>query len=87
MNNAYYGRRRPMMGGNMPHCYRTANNGYVPEEDPVTPPNCGPMVLAMSYVPVQQWNTLYEIEEGFDRGTIFPELDKPFMGGGCSCGK
>lgn len=31
--------------------------------------------VAMAYVPMQQWNTTYTPEEGFEKGTIFPELD------------
>ena len=41
------------------------------------------MPLAMAYVPFQGWSELYDLEKGFQRGTIFPCLDKPFMGGGC----
>ena len=71
----------------MPCGRRTANGDmYTCTENIVTEQNCDDMVLAMAYVPVQQFNTLFEIEEGFARGTIYPELDKPFMGGGCSCG-
>ena len=36
--------------------------------------------LAMVYSPYQQFRELYEPEEGFSRGTIFRELDKPFYG-------
>ncbi len=39
------------------------------------------MVPAMAYVPTQFYDTVYEIDEGYSRGTIFPELDKPFMMG------
>lgn len=38
--------------------------------------------LTMSYVPIQQWNRIYDLGTGFQRGTIFPELDKPFYGAG-----
>lgn len=38
--------------------------------------------LAMAYVPFQQWGDVYEAQEGFEKGTIFPELDFPFMMGG-----
>lgn len=42
------------------------------------------MPIAMAYVPWQKWCNLYEAEKGFQRGTIFEELDKPFKGiGGC----
>lgn len=37
--------------------------------------------LAMAYVPWQIWDMTYEMEEGFAVGTIFPELDLPFLGG------
>lgn len=43
------------------------------------------MPLAMAYVPWQNWRRIYDIEKGFQRGTIFEELDKPFYGrGGCN---
>lgn len=37
-------------------------------------------VPAMAYIPFQQWGEIYEPMKGFDRGTIFPVLDKPFYG-------
>lgn len=42
--------------------------------------------IAMAYVPWQSFHKLYDFHEGLSRGTIFPELDKPFCGrrGGCS---
>lgn len=41
--------------------------------------------VAMGYVPWQHWHTVYGLEKGLKCGTIFPELNKPFMGvrGGC----
>ncbi len=44
--------------------------------------NCPQMVLAMAYVIDQKWETPYEVNEGLKRGTLFPNLDKPFLGGG-----
>ena len=38
--------------------------------------------LAMAYVPWQAWRDIYEVERALDRGTIFCELDKPFLGKG-----
>ena len=38
--------------------------------------------LAMAYVPFQRWECLYELPKGFQRGTIFSDLDKPFCCGG-----
>ncbi len=37
-------------------------------------------VVAMAYVPWQKFGPLYEAEKGLMAGTIFPELDKPFLG-------
>lgn len=43
---------------------------------------CPHMVLAMAYVLDQTWETPYDVNEGLQRGTLFPGLDKPFLGGG-----
>ena len=40
------------------------------------------MSLAMAYVPWQVWRDIYDAEKGFCKGTIFQELDKPFLGKG-----
>ncbi len=37
-------------------------------------------VLAMAYVPMQHFNNVYELDEAMQYGTIFPELNKPFLG-------
>lgn len=44
--------------------------------------------LGMVYAPYQEWQNLFPCEKGFDAGTIFEELNKPFYGyksnkGGC----
>lgn len=39
--------------------------------------------VGMGYVPWQQWQQTYPIERGFRRGTIFPDLDLPFVMGRC----
>lgn len=36
--------------------------------------------LAMAYVPMQVWGKVYDPETALCRGTLFPELDKPFIG-------
>lgn len=36
--------------------------------------------LAMAYVPYQKWQKLYSEEVAINRGTLFSELDKPFIG-------
>nr|WP_294491677.1 spore coat associated protein CotJA [uncultured Mediterraneibacter sp.] len=40
------------------------------------------MPVAMAYVPWQHWKDLYEPRRAFESGTIFMELDKPFLGKG-----
>ena len=50
----------------------TVPRGRFPEDTP----------LAMAYVPFQQWGKVYNPDEGFKKGTIFPDLDFPFMRGG-----
>ena len=52
-----------------------------PTPAPDKDPHGEPIVLAMSYVPTQKWEALYEAEEGLPRGTIFRRLDLPFEGG------
>lgn len=37
-------------------------------------------VTGMAYVPWQHFGNVYEPHKGFTRGTIFPDLDKPFEG-------
>lgn len=39
-------------------------------------------VPAMAYVPWQYLTTVYEPDRALEVGTIFPELDKPFLAGG-----
>lgn len=46
----------------------SVNTGKFPESTP----------LAMAYVPFQQWSEPYDIEKGFEEGTIFPDLNFPF---------
>ncbi len=36
--------------------------------------------LAMGFVPRQAWETPYAFDVALRRGTIFPSLDKPFLG-------
>ena len=46
-------------------------------------PDCMPqqrMALAMAYVPWQKWQQPYDFEKGLMVGTIFPDLDLPFLG-------
>ena len=36
--------------------------------------------IAMAYVPYQFWEKPYDDETALCRGTVFPSLDKPFIG-------
>ena len=36
-------------------------------------------LLAMARVEMQTWQKIYDPEKGFQRGTIFCELDLPFL--------
>ncbi|MBQ4530508.1 MAG: spore coat associated protein CotJA [Lachnospiraceae bacterium] len=36
--------------------------------------------VGMAYVPWQNWNQIYELDKALNNGTLFPELDKPFIG-------
>ncbi len=36
--------------------------------------------LTMAYVPFQEWKGTYEPAEALQSGTLFPNLDKPFIG-------
>lgn len=56
---------KPELGKNCP-----MPEGEFPAETP----------LAMAYVPFQQWEKPYDVETGLSRGTVFPSLDKPFIG-------
>ena len=39
--------------------------------------------VGMGYVPMQNWETVFPMEIGFQQGTIFPSLDSPFVMGRC----
>ena len=40
----------------------------------------GAIALAMCYVPMQEWTEAYDPDVALNRGTLFPALDKPFLG-------
>ena len=47
------------------------------------PPNPMSFPVGMAYAPMQQWQQTYDLDMGFRRGTIFPDLDLPFEMGRC----
>jgi hypothetical protein len=50
---------------------------------------CNYPSLAMAYFPYQEWRKLYDPCEAITQGTLFKELDKPFLadkkGGASRC--
>ena len=50
-----------------------------PQESAAT---VGDRPLASVYAPVQAWRELYDEETALCRGTLFKELEFPFLGGG-----
>ena len=36
--------------------------------------------VTMGYVPLQKWCNTYDTQTALCRGSLFPELDKPFLG-------
>jgi hypothetical protein len=41
--------------------------------------DAGQKGLAEAYIPMQKYVSSYPPEQGLRRGTIFPELDKPYI--------
>ncbi len=79
MNRSYYYRNRTgMRCGCVEPQTVTAPSCVIAQES-----ICDGVPLAMSYVRMQEFENLYTPEEGFSQGTVFCELDKPFMRGGC----
>ena len=40
-------------------------------------------VVAMAYIPFQECTEIYDECKALEVGTLFPSLDKPFLGGCC----
>lgn len=59
----------------MPEDKNATNPGLMHYYMPVMPAN---PKLASAYVPFQYMNQLYPPMQGLHRGTIFPELDRPY---------
>ena len=53
----------------------------IPEREQLNSACIDSLPLAMAYVPMQKWKTIYNNDVALNRGTIFPELDLPFLGG------
>ena len=59
---------------------RAVQNGVNDSRFGRTPLNDLP--LAMAYVPMQQLGTTYESVNALEKGTLFPDLELPFIGKG-----
>ena len=67
----------PRMGNEMQHMPSDMDR-YMPGRESSC--RCGEYPIGMGYVPWQEFKNLYEPERGLHAGTIFSELDKPFIG-------
>lgn len=47
---------------------------------PTRPPFPANTPIAMAYIPFQQFGAIYPAEKGMEAGTIFPDLNLPFLG-------
>lgn len=56
---------------------QTPDNGTQLPSDSIDP---NLLSLGMAFVPRQAWETPYAFDVALKRGTIFPSLDKPFLG-------
>jgi len=46
-----------------------------------TPRDFNNGILTMAFVNMQPLESVYETEKALERGTLFPNIDKPFFGG------
>jgi hypothetical protein len=70
-----YNRSRRYLNRNM-NCAMPMEN----RPNPVN--NCNNWEVAMAYVPWQTYTETYDLCRALQVGTIFPELNKPFMAAG-----
>ncbi len=82
MNRSYYNGRRTMSASHAAYPSCACNAAAAASNHQA---ECDDMVLAMSYMLMQDFTDLYEPEAGFPRGTVFAQLDKPFLAGGMGC--
>ncbi len=48
-----------------------------------TPENRNDGILTMAFVDMQPLESVYSLSDAFSNGTLFPNLNKRFMGGKC----
>ena len=61
------------------NCMSCRNNQNNMRDDDIFNSN---VPLGMAYIPWQTWGDVYDLNRGVHAGTIFPCLDKPFVGKG-----
>ena len=83
-NNWNSGQNGSMMPGGSGNDWNSGQNGSMTPEGGTQLPSdsIDPRLLslAMAFVPRQSWETPYDFDVALRRGTIFPSLDKPFLG-------
>lgn len=60
-----------------------AKHAVIPQDAASSPGfvlNYNLLALAMGFVPDQLWQNIYKPDVGLARGTVFADLDKPFIG-------
>ncbi len=73
-----------MQNCNMPECSMPNQrmfheiDGFMSKKDVSC--GCGEYPIGMAYVPWQKFKDIYDLERGLHAGTIFSELEKPFLG-------
>lgn len=75
-NNNFYGRRQT----SSPAMSRPCNSCECVDTPSIQNDPLRGMAVGIGYVPWQQWECVYNVDEGLSRGTIFPSLDLPFYG-------
>lgn len=80
MNNRNASCRRTCNSGRSGECSRPRM--MMPEEKMI---HWGDLPPAMGYVPIQRFGETFDLRKGYQMGTIFPELCKPFCGKGGGC--
>ena len=63
-----------------PNEARPAVTPQAAQSGPVYVLNYNLLALAMGFVPDQVWQNIYQEDVALARGTIFADLDKPFIG-------
>ncbi len=79
----------PRCSGDQPSAVSEPESGCASSRNPLSG-----MPLSMVYAPEQEWRELYGDEDALDHGTLFRELDLPFLHGclsrgnrSCGCGE